>query len=415
MKTSALVLATLALAYPGFVMAEDWPEFRGPTGQGIYQGKPLPTEWGVNKNMTWKQEFPGKAWSSPAIVKGRIYLTNAVPVAGSNNDLSLRAFSLEAETGKVIWDQEIFLQDGATAPRVHGKNSHASPTPLVDGKQVFVHFGHQGTACLDLDGKVIWKNREIKYTPVHGNGGCPVLVDDMLIFSCDGGDQQFVVGLDRQTGKQRWRTERKLNFPKGFSFSTPLVITVKGRKQVVIPASGGVAAYDPATGTEIWRVRYQGYSVVPRPVFGHGLIFLSTGYDSPSLLAIRPDGEGDVTSTHIAWTLKKNVSHNPSFVLSGDDLFMVSDNGFASCVDAKTGTVHYQERIGGAYSSSPILAEGKVYYLSEDGQGVVVKASQKFELVSRNPLNERSLASYAAVDGALYLRTEKHLYRFDAK
>lgn len=415
MYRTCCTLAASAILFAALARAENWPQFRGPTAQGIVTGKALPVEWGPAKNLVWKQEIAGKGWSSPAIVDGRIYLTTAVPVAGGGNDQSLRALCLDAATGKQIWEQEIFHQDGATAPRIHPKNSHASPTPLVDGKQLFVHFGHQGTACLDLDGKVIWRNRDNRYTPVHGNGGSPVVVDGLLIFSCDGGDQQYVIALERDTGKQKWRTERSLRFPRGFSFCTPLIIEVKGKKQVVSSGSGGVTAYEPATGREIWKVAYQGYSVVPRPIFGHGLVFLSTGYDTASLLAIRPDGEGDVTATHVEWTLKRNVPRNSAPVLAGDDIFMVSDEGFASCVEVKTGKVHWQERLPGAYSAATMLSDGKVYFLSEQGLGIVIKADRKFQVLARNALNERSLASYAAADGALYVRTEKHLYRFGSR
>src|SRR5262249_29243668 len=202
-----------------------------------------------------------------------------------------------------------------TAPAIHSKNSHASPTPLFHDSRLFVHFGHMGTACLDLTGKTIWRNNELKYNPVHGNGGTPILVDDKLIFSCDGGDQPFDVALNATPGKQVWRTDRRNNPPKKFSFSTPLLITVNGKKQVISPGSEAVMAYDPANGREIWRVRYRGYSVIPRPVYGHGLLFISTGYEVPTLLAIRPEGAGDVTKSHIAWSTRQNAPHTPSVLL----------------------------------------------------------------------------------------------------
>jgi outer membrane protein assembly factor BamB len=349
-------------------------------------------------------------------VDGRVYLTTAVPVEkGARTDQSLRALCLDAKTGKVIWNQEVFKEDGATAPRIHTKNSHASPTPLVDGKRLFVHFGHQGTACLDLAGKVLWRNSSFKYKPVHGNGGTLILVDDKIVFSCDGSDQQFVVALDRATGRLVWKTDRKSTAIKKFSFGTPLLITVKDQKQIISPASDMVAAYEPITGREIWRVHYEGYSLIPRPVFGHGLLFICTGYDSPTLLAIRPDGRGDVTQTHVAWTVRKRVPHSPSLLLVGDELYMVSDNGFASCLEAKTGSVIWEERIGGNYSASPLFADGKVYLQGEQGDGIVLQAGPRFEQVAKNALNERTLASYAVVDGALFIRTEKHLYRIEGR
>ncbi len=394
----------------------DWPEFRGPAGEGRYE-KPLPTEWGPDKNVAWKQALPGKGWSSPVVAAGKIYLTTAVPVGEKDGkELSLRTLCLDAANGKILWDQEVF-QEGAKAPAVHGKNSHASPTPLVRDGRVYVHFGHQGTACLDLDGKVIWTNTDLKYAPVHGNGGSPVLVDDALIFSCDGGSNPFVAALNKADGKLLWKTDRNLGKSQTFSFSTPLVITVKDKKQVVSPASNGVCAYDPATGKEIWRVNYTGYSVIPRPAFSQGLVILSTGFMQAKLLAVRPDGEGDVTKTHVAWTLAKNAPHTPSPLVVGDELYLVSDAGTVSCLDPKTGAAHWQKDLGDRlkFSASPIYADGKVYLQSEKGVGVVLKAGKLFEVLAKNDLGEDSLASYAAADGALFIRTEQHLYRIQAK
>lgn len=411
---ACVAVATLSTAAP----ADNWPEFRGPTGQGIVLSGSLPVEWGPTKNVVWKQPIPGSGWSSPIVYDARVYLTTSVPLADANSpkhDQSLRALSLDAATGKTLWQTEVFREDGATAPRPHGKNSHASPTPLTDGQRLYVHFGHQGTACLDLAGKVLWRNTELKYRPVHGNGGSPILAGDALVFSADGSDQQFIVALECQTGKILWKTDRKSAAVKKFSFSTPLLIDVKGQKQIISQGSDMVGAYDPGTGREIWRVRYEGYSVIPRPVYGHGLVFVSSSYDSPTLLAIRPDGAGDVTDTHVAWKTKKNAPHTPSPLLAGDELYIVSDSGMASCLDARTGQVHWQQRLGGNYSASPLLAGGKIYFQSEDGTGTVIKAGKQFEQLAKNVMGERTLASYAAADGALFLRTDKHLYRIQAR
>ncbi|HKI37355.1 MAG TPA: PQQ-binding-like beta-propeller repeat protein [Gemmataceae bacterium] len=394
--------------------ADDWTEFRGPTGEGHAKGS-LPTEWGPDKNVAWKQDVPGEGWSSPVVSEGRIYLTSAVPVEKNEmKEVSLRTLCLDAKTGKVLWDVEAIHPDGTKA-RHHSKNSNASPTPVLDGKHIYVHFGHMGTACLDLDGKVLWRQTDLGYQPVHGNGGSPILVDDLLVFSIDGGDKQCVVALERATGKVKWQTDRKSKAERTFSFSTPLLIDVNGRKQIVSPASDVVTAYDPKTGEEIWRLRYDGYSVIPRPVYGHGLLFLSTGYNTPVLMAIRPDGKGDVTETHVAWTMPKNAPHTPSPLLIGNELYMVSDGGTASCLDAKTGDVHWSERLGGGFSSSPLEGDGKVYFQNEAGVGFVVKAGTKYELLAKNDLKERTLASYAAADGALFIRTAKRLYRIEKR
>jgi outer membrane protein assembly factor BamB len=411
----ALALAA-AVSAPAADRKDDWPEFRGPTGQGLVATGRLPVEWGADKNVAWKQDVPGKGWSSPVVADGKVFLTTAVPAKDSpTNDLLLETLCFDAKSGKPLWETEVFREDGKKAPKPHGKNSHASPTPLVSGDRVYVHFGHQGTACLDLDGKVQWRNNSVTYQPVHGNGGTPVLVDDALIFSCDGAEDPFVVALNKDSGKELWRTPRKVEVVKHFSFSTPLVITVNGKKQVVSPGSNAVIAYDPVKGDEIWRVRYEGYSVIPRPVYGHGLVFVSTSFDSPQFLAIHPDGKGDVTDTKVEWTTKKGAPHTPSPLLVGDELYLVSDGGLASCLDAKSGKEHWSKKLGGAYSASPLSADGKVYFQAEDGSGVVVKAATKYEEVARNDLGEKTYASYAAADGALFIRTEKHLYRFQEK
>jgi outer membrane protein assembly factor BamB len=387
----------------------DWPQFRGPGGQGISTARNVPLHWGSSSNVAWRAEIPGLGWSSPVLHRGRLYLTTAVMSAVKANP-SLRALCLDAASGSILWNTEIFVHTGSTS--IHNKNSHASPTPLVEGDRLYVHFGHQGTACLDLDGKVLWRNTTLKYSPIHGSGGSPILVDQALIFSCDGASDPFVVALNKKDGQLLWKTPRSFSAKKKFSFSTPLLIDANGRNQVVSPSSGAVYAYDPKDGRELWQVRYaEGYSVVPRPVFGHGLLFISTAFDSPEVIAIRPDGQGDVTSSHVAWTLAKGAPKTPSMLLVGDELYFVSDAGIATCVDATTGRVHWTERAGGNYSASPLFADGRIYLQNEEGIGVVLAPGKTFQQLARNSLGERTLASYAVTDGALFIRTEAHLYR----
>lgn len=399
-----LCLATLAHS------ATDWPQFRGPNGDGHSPAKNLPLTWDTTKNIAWKTEVPGKGWSSPALLNGRLYLTTAEEVG---SDLSLRALCHDAATGKPLWATEIIV----TPPvRHHAKNSQASPTVIADGDRLYVHFGHYGTACLDLAGKVIWKQTDLKYSPVHGNGGSPILAGNALIYSCDGGSDPFIVALEKSTGKVLWKVKRQTTAKKNFSFSTPTLITVKGQAQLITPGSGVVCALDPKTGAELWHCRYgEGYSVIPKPVFGHGMIFLSSGYDKPVLHAIRAEGKGDVTDTHIAWKLEKGAPHTPSPLLVGTEVYIVSDGGIASCLDAKTGQVHWSERVPGNYSASPLLADGKIYLQNETGTGVVLKPGKTFEKLAENALGEKTLASYAVTDGALFIRTEKLLYRIGAK
>lgn len=405
------LLIAFSLARP--IFAADWFQFRGPDGDGHAEKSKLPTEWSKTRNVTWRKELPGHGWSSPVVSGGKIYLTTAVP-GEEKGDFSLRVLCLDSQTGTMVWNQEVFQENGKSPVSIHSKNSHASPTAVVDGGQVYVHFGHMGTACLKAaDGSILWTNTKLKYTPVHGNGGSPVLVDDTLIFLIDGQDRQVVVGLDRKTGDVKWQTPRNTKAPKKFSFCTPLVITVNGQKQVVAPGSDVVISVDPATGKEIWRVAYTGYSVVPKPVFGNGLVYFSTGYDSPTFYAIKPDGKGDVTSTHVVWKVKKGAPHNPSPLVIGDAVYMLSDGGVLTCLDGKTGDERWNERIGGAYSASPLYANGLIYLLAEDGTATVVKPGANFEAVAKNKMGERALASYAVDGDALLLRTDKALYRIE--
>lgn len=394
--------------------AEDWPQFRGPTGQGISRETGLPAEFGPQKNVVWKVTVPGKGWSSPIVYRDRIYLTTAVkPPKATGNQRSLRALCLDANSGKTIWDVEVFQQtDPAT--HIHNKNSHASPTPLTDGRFLYVHFGPQGTACLTLDGKPVWKTRQLKYDPRHGSGNSPVLADDVLFVNCDGYDKQFIVALDRKTGKVRWKKDRPpVDNPKGFSFSTPLVIEVHGKPQIVSPATDQVVAYDPQTGREIWKCRYDGYSVIPRPVYAHGLLFLSTSYNQAKLLAISPEGTGDVTRTHLKWSISRGAPHTPSALVVGREVYFVSDRGIASCADAESGKLHWQHRLGGNFSASPVYADGRIYLQSEQGVTTVIKPGTRYKRLAVNRLGERTLASPAVAEGAIFLRTETKLYRFE--
>ena len=384
----------------------DWPQFRGPDGQGHAEAHHLPTEWSTTRNVAWVEDVPGAGWSSPSIYKNRIYLTTAVPSSGGQQ--SLHALCLDARSGKTLWNTEVFL---AQPVRGHQKNSHASPTPIIDDARCYVHFGSYGTAALDLEGKVLWRNTSLKYAPVHGNGGSPVIVGNGLIFSCDGASDPFVVALDRTSGEIIWKTARTTEAAKTFSFSTPLAIELNGETQVISPTSAGVIAYNPRNGKEIWRFRYpEGYSVVPRPVFGHGLVFVSSAFDHPVMYAIRPDGHGDVTDTHLAWSISKGAPNTPSPLLIGDELYFVSDGGIMTCADARTGKLHWQERIGGNYSASPVYADGKIYLQSEEGVGTVLKPGITFEVLARNDLKARTLASYAIDEGSIYIRTAKRVF-----
>lgn len=388
--------------------SEDWPQFRGPNAQGHTAAVKLPSNISpTSPNLRWKSPIPGSGWSSPVVVKGHIYLTSAI---STKSGLTLNALCLDAKNGNILWNKVII--DIAKTPRMHRKNSQASPTPIVENGRLYVHFGHMGTACLDLNGKLIWKNEMIKYSPVHGNGGTPVLTEGKLIYSCDGAQDPFIIALNIKDGSQAWKITRSINAKKKFSFCTPLVIKSASDTQVLLPGSDMIGAYDPANGKEIWRATYDGYSVVPRPVVGHGMVFFSTGFDRAKAMAVELGGKGDVTKTHTKWILPKGAPHTPSMLLSGEELYMVSDGGIASCVDAKSGSVHWSERLGGSCSASPILAGEKLYVINESGVIYVLKTGKQFNLLTKSSIEERTLASPAVADGALFIRTEKNLYKF---
>jgi outer membrane protein assembly factor BamB len=392
------------------LFALDWPEFRGPTGQGMSDAKNVPVNWTTTSDVAWQTPIPGNGWSSPIISGGKIYLTAAM---AEGAELSLRVVALDEGTGRVLGNVEALRVGADAAKQKHDKNSLASPTPIIRDGRLYAHFGHMGTAALDLNGNVLWRQTTLKFPPVHGNGGSPALVGDLLVFSCDGASDPFLAALDAKTGAIRWKTPRNTSARSKFSFSTPLAITIGGKETIISPASGFVGGYSPTDGREIWRVRYgEGYSVVPRPVFGNGLLYLSSGFDRPIVYAIDPSGAmGDATASHIRWTQPKGAPNTPSPLLIGNELYMVSDAGIASCLDARTGQPHWSERVGGGFSASPVAAEGKIYFLNESGVTSVVRAGKSFELLAKNDLGERALASPALDNGAIFIRTESRLWR----
>lgn len=288
------------LLFGAMCSAGDWPQFRGPDGEGHSTEKNLPLTWSETEHVAWKAELPGLGWSSPAIVGKQIWLTTA-----TDEGHSLRVLCVDRDSGKVLHDVEVFHKE--EPGNIHKKNSYASPTPLIEGDRVYLHYGMLGTACVSTSGEILWTTT-LKYNHRHGPAGSPVVFGDLLILNCDGTDVQYVIALDKLTGKEVWRTDREGKM----AYATPLIASVDGKPQLISPGGEWVQAYDPATGKEIWRVRYPGgYSVVPRPVVGHGLTFVSSSYDTPTLYAIRLGGEGDITESHVAWKLTKGCPTIP--------------------------------------------------------------------------------------------------------
>ena len=402
-----IILLTLLILNALVADGQDWPQFRGPAGQGHSSENALPLEWSETQNVGWKITVPGQGWSSPVVADGRVWVTTAIV---DQEAASLRAIAFDVETGKEVVNSEVFRMTDSTLLNL--KNSHASPTPVVEGDRVYVHFGAEGTAALTTSGDIVWTTR-FPYISQHGNGGSPILYGDLLIINCDGYDESFVVAVDKNTGEVRWKKMRREPFSQ--AYSTPLVIRVGDRDQIVSVGAFQAAAYDPESGEEIWRIAYplDGFSNVPRPVYGHGLVYIVTGFQQPSLMAVRVDGTGDVSETHVEWTLRRSVPFTPSPLLVGEELYIVSDIGVISCLDATTGEQYWQERVLGNYSASPVYADGRIYFLSEEGVTTVIAPGKEFRSLATNTIDGWTLASTAIADGSLFIRSHSHLYRIE--
>jgi outer membrane protein assembly factor BamB len=403
--STAFIAVILVLCGRVVAQQEDWPEFRGPTGQGHSSERGLPLEWSESHNVAWKTAVRGRGWSSPVVGGGRVWITTAVP---ESSGASLRALAFDAETGAEVANVEVFRLRNANLK--NPKNSHASPTPIVEADRVYVHFGGDGTAAIDArSGEIVWK-AQFPYASQHGSGGSPALYKDLLIFSADGHYEAFVIALDKHTGKVRWKTDRRKPFDQ--AYTTPLVIQAAGRDQLISVGAYRTASYDPATGKELWLVRYEdGFSNVPRPVFGHGLVYIATGFQQPTMIAVRPDGAGDVTASHVAWSMTRGAPFTPSPLLVGDELYVINDLGVLTCADALTGKVHWQQRIGGNHSASPIFADGRIYFLSEEGIATAIAPGRTFQKLATSELAGATLASMAVARGSIFIRSLTHLYR----
>lgn len=397
-------IALLALSVgTGPARGDDWPQFRGPTGQGVSAAKQAPIAWSEQEGVTWRTPIPGQGWSSPVVYDRQVWLTTAIEAEGS-----LRAICLDLATGEILRDVEVFRRDDLG--RINASNTHASPTPVLDGDLVFVHFGGHGTACLNADGQVLWRNESLKHDHSHGPGASPLVWNDLLIVACDGVDRQFVAALDKRTGRLRWQRDR-VGPP---AYSTPLAVRHAGGDQIVTVGGGQAIAYAPRTGEELWKFRFEGYSTVPRPVAAGGRVFVCSGYETPSLYAIDLDGQGDVTDTHLAWAVRRGVPHVPSPLIVGRQMFLLNDKGVLVCLNLANGGELWRKRLRGNFLASPLFAAGCVYAVNDQGTTYVVDPAGKGQILAENRLEGRVSASPAAVAGALLIRTDQALYRIDA-
>jgi outer membrane protein assembly factor BamB len=416
-----LCLATLLLSAIGRLQA-DWPQFRGPDGLGTASAADPPLTWSEHQNVRWKTAIHGRAWSSPVVLGNQVWVTTA-----TEDGRQLYAIALDRESGKILHDLKLF--DVAQPQYVHPFNTYASPTPVIEPGRVYVTFGSPGTAAIETKtGKVLWERRDFECNHFRGAGSSPILFGDLLLMHFDGSDHQYVVALDKRTGKTIWRTERSIDFqdlgPDGKpqadgdfrkAFSTPHVITVAGEPVLVSIGSKATYGYDPRTGKELWRVEERtSHSGSTRPVTGHGLVYFPSGFATGQLLAVKPDGRGDVTGTHVVWKSTRGVPNKPSLLLLGDLIFMVNDVGIVTALDAKTGAEVWRARVEGTYSASPVAAAGRIYFFSEDGKTTVIEAGRRFVVLAENQLGDGFMAS-PAIDGrAFILRSRTHMYRVEA-
>jgi len=417
------LLVLLLTSYPAMSGAENWPQFRGPDGNGHSDAHGLPLHWSETRNVVWKTPIHDRGWSSPVIYGKQIWLTSA-----SKDSRELFVLCIDRDTGKIIRDWKLF--DVAQPQFVHPFNTAASPTPVIEEGRVYITFGSPGTACIDTKKfQVLWERRDIECNHFRGAGSSPILFQNLLLMHFDGSDHQFVMALDKQTGKTVWKTNRSIDFQDlnengkpaadgdlRKAFATPHVERINGRWEMISLGAKAAYSYDPFTGRELWRVEERGqHSASTRPVVGQGMIFYPTGFSAGQLFAVRTGGEGLITDTHVVWKVTRGVSNKPSILLVDGLIYMIGDTGIASCIDAQTGEHVWQQRIGGEYSASPLYADGRLWFFNEDGKTTVLKPGRVFERVGENHLDEGSLASTAIAGKAFYLRTRTDLYRIQEK
>jgi outer membrane protein assembly factor BamB len=422
-------IITTALLTSGLAARADWPEFRGPQGNGHVSApgdramRGLPLHWSETNNVTWKTEIPDRGWSTPVVMDGQVWLTTAT-VDGHD----CYALCIDAATGKIRFNEKVFHTDNPE-PLGNGAsmNSYATPSPLIEPGRVYVHFGSALTACLDTaTSKVLWKREDLRCRHYRGPSSSPVSFQNLLILTMDGADLQYLVALDKKTGKTVWKTDRSVvwndeNVPGQMArdgdlrkaHSTPLIVTAAGKPQMLSAGAKAAYGYDPSTGRELWKVQYADWSVAPRPLFDNGIAYFVTGLVKAELWAVKTDGEGDVTSTGVLWKLKTHVGKYASPLLVDGLIYTAAEESFVTCIDAITGQTVWTERVGGKYAASPVYGDGRLYFFSQQGTTTVLKPSRTFEVLAKNSLDGGFMASPAASGKAFYLRTKTHLYRVE--
>jgi len=414
----------------------NWPQWRGPHGSGISEEKNLPTEWSAEKNIVWKAELPGRGHSSPIVWGNRIFLTAAIEgevvpgakavhhvrrgetwvhpdsVAGDRKH-TLEVLCLDRDSGKILWERTAY--EGTVHDDRHRKNSYASPTPLTDGKFVYAFFEAEGLYCYDFDGQLIWKTSLGKIAKMGmGPGTSPTLHENLLFLQCDqedgGPDISFIAAVDKRTGKEVWRVKR--NHRK--THATPLLVRSGSRVELIASGAESVISYDPATGKEYWRSDgVKGHSI-PSAVAGHDMVFVSAGYPNKRAMGIKLGGSGNLTGTpNVVWSYDKGTAYVTSPILYGDYVYLVSDKGILTCIEARTGEIKYEGGrvpVPASFSASAVAFDGKIFLTSEDGDTFVIKAGPMHEVIRTNSLGEPTLASPAISQGRIFIRGAKHLF-----
>ena len=438
MKLARVIVLTVLLVAVGFLASQasagNWPQWRGPDGSGISNEKNLPLEWSPSRNIKWKTPIEGRSHSSPIVWGNRVFLTTAIegPVVpgakavkhmdgdreflhpdsiGADHKHTFKVLCLDRDSGKLLWQATAW--EGTPYDNRHRKGSYAASTPATDGRLVYAFFGTEGLYAYDFKGKLAWKAPLGNLGTVGmGTGTSPILFDDFVIVQCDeeNGASSFIVALDKKTGKEVWKTPRKVQV----SWATPILVRGATRTELITSGTEFVISYDPATGKELWRHKGVESNAIPSPVANSEMVFLSAGFPAKIAMAIRLGGSGDLTGTpNVLWTYAKGTAYVPSPILYGDYLYLTTDRGVLTCIAAKTGEVKYEGGripIPATFTASPVAFDGKILMTSEDGDTFIVKSGPKHEILGTNSVGEPVYASPAIADGRIFIRGEKNLY-----
>ena len=404
---------------------QNWPEFRGPAGDGhAREAAGVPLTWSETENVKWKTEVPHKGISTPVVFENKVWVTTA-----TEDGHDFFVLRLEADSGKVTLNEKIFhseqpesLGNGASM------NSYATPSAVAEPGRVYVHYGSFGTACLDsATGKVLWKREDLRCRHYRGASSSPVLFQNLLVLTFDGADLQYHAALDKETGKTVWKRDRSVVWNDEHiagqmakdgdlrkAHSTPLIVSAAGGHQMLSSGAKAAYGYDPRDGRELWKVQYNDWSVAPRPLFDRGVAFFVTGLTKKEMWAVKTDGQGDVTETHVAWKQKAGIGKYASPILVDGRIYTAADESFISCINAETGAIVWTERVGGKYAASPVYAAGRLYFFDQAGKTLVIKPGDKLEILATNSLASGFMASPAVAGKAFFVRTKTHLYRIES-